>query len=88
MEILDGSVAAQDGRLRPHDRILSINDIDVRYARLDLALRLIQQTYANINLIVCSGVTGSRRHSPSSHDLRYKLYIIIIYLFLGNFEFY
>lgn len=43
MEVLEGSVAAQDGRLHSHDRILAINGTDVRYARLDQASRLIQQ---------------------------------------------
>ena len=62
IEILEGSVAALDGRLRPHDRILAINDIDVRYARLDLALRLVQQTLATVSLIV---YCGSRKNGHS-----------------------
>ncbi|XP_064121542.1 ligand of Numb protein X 2-like [Macrobrachium nipponense] len=55
MEVLPGSVAAQDGRLHSHDRILAINGADVRYARLDHASRLIQQSHTHVSLIVSRG---------------------------------
>ncbi|ROT79901.1 Ligand of Numb protein X 2 [Penaeus vannamei] len=58
MEVLDGSVAAQDGRLHPHDRILAINGVDVRYARLDHASRLIQQSAAHVGLVVSRGAVA------------------------------
>ncbi|XP_045605612.1 ligand of Numb protein X 2 [Procambarus clarkii] len=71
MEVLDGSVAAQDGQLHPHDRILAINGADVRYARLDHASRLIQQSHTHVSLVVSRGpavafVSGSdtTAHSP------------------------
>ncbi|KAG7156806.1 E3 ubiquitin-protein ligase LNX-like 2, partial [Homarus americanus] len=59
MEVLEGSVAAQDGRLHPHDRILAINGADVRYARLDHASRLIQQTRHHVSLVVSRGAATS-----------------------------
>ena len=59
MEILEGSVASHDGRLHPQDRILAINGGDVRYARLDLASKLIQQSRAHVCLIVSRGPINS-----------------------------
>ena len=55
MEVLEGSVAAQDGRLHPHDRILAINGADVRYARLDHASTLIQESRYSVSLVVNRG---------------------------------
>ncbi|KAF2368123.1 PDZ domain [Trinorchestia longiramus] len=55
LEILHGSVAAIDGRLKPHDRILAINGHDVRYARLDVASRLIQRSGTTSISLVISG---------------------------------
>ncbi|CAL4083578.1 unnamed protein product, partial [Meganyctiphanes norvegica] len=52
MDILDGSVAAQDRRLLQHDRILAINGQDVRYARIDHASKLIHQSQHHVSLIV------------------------------------
>lgn len=52
MDVLEGSVAAQEGHLKPHDRILAINGADVRYARLDHASKLIQQCRHHVALIV------------------------------------
>lgn len=64
MEVLEGSVAAQDGRLHPHDRILAINGADVRYARLDHASRLIQQTRNHVSLVVSRGAAATNSSSP------------------------
>ena len=55
MEVLEGSVAAQDGHLHPHDRILAINGADVRYARLDHASTLIQESQNRVSLVVRRG---------------------------------
>ncbi|XP_063876985.1 ligand of Numb protein X 2-like isoform X2 [Scylla paramamosain] len=55
MEVLEGSVAAQDGRLHPHDRILAINGADVRYARLDHASTLIHESQNRVSLVVRRG---------------------------------
>ncbi|KAK3853339.1 hypothetical protein Pcinc_040121, partial [Petrolisthes cinctipes] len=52
MEVLEGSVAWQDGRLHPHDHILAINGADVRYARLHHASNLIHQSHDHVTLIV------------------------------------
>uniref|UniRef100_A0A0P4VZD1 PDZ domain-containing protein n=1 Tax=Scylla olivacea TaxID=85551 RepID=A0A0P4VZD1_SCYOL len=57
MEVLEGSVAAQDGRLHPHDRILAINGADVRYARLDHASTLIQESRYSVSLVVSRGTS-------------------------------
>ena len=57
-QVLEGSVAAQDGRLAPHDRILAINGADVRYARLDHASKLIQQCRHHVSLVLAKGTGG------------------------------
>lgn len=63
LEILHGSVAAIDGRLKPHDRILAINGHDVRYARLDLASRLIQRSgTTSVSLVSCHSTVGNYDH--------------------------
>ena len=51
-------MAAQDGRLAPHDRILAINGADVRYARLDHASKLIQQCRHHVSLVLAKGTGG------------------------------
>uniref|UniRef100_A0A6A7FP33 Ligand of Numb protein X 2-like n=2 Tax=Hirondellea gigas TaxID=1518452 RepID=A0A6A7FP33_9CRUS len=63
LEILNGSVAYNDGRLKPHDRILAINGNDVRYARLDVASRLIQRSgTTSVSLVLCSSTVGNYNH--------------------------
>lgn len=72
MEVLEGSVAAQDGRLKPHDRILAINGADVRYARLDHASTLIQESRYSVSLVVSRGssvVDGPACQSPEYQHL-------------------
>lgn len=63
LEILNSSVAAIDGRIKPHDRILAINGHDVRYARLDLASRLIQRSgTTSVSLVLCHSTVGNYNH--------------------------
>ncbi|KAK7085129.1 PDZ domain binding [Halocaridina rubra] len=68
MEVLRGSVAAQDGRLHAHDRILAINGHDVRYARLDQASQLIQKSHIHVSLIVSRGSILSYAQSTETSD--------------------
>ncbi|XP_076055083.1 ligand of Numb protein X 2-like [Oratosquilla oratoria] len=80
MEVLDASVASLDGRLHAHDRILAINGADVRYARLDHASRLIQQSLSHVTLVVSRGggsdssahaeAAASGAHDAGSTSLR------------------
>lgn len=77
LEILHGSVAALDGRLKPHDRILAINGHDVRYARLDLASRLIQRSgTTSVSLVICHSSVGNYDHlfnqSPISASISHS----------------
>ncbi|KAK7085131.1 PDZ domain binding [Halocaridina rubra] len=71
MEVMEGSVAAQDGRLHQHNRILAINGVDVRYARLDHASRLIQQTRHHVSLVV-SHATGISTVDSSGPPAEYQ----------------
>jgi len=53
IDILDGSVAAIDGRLKANDRILAINGHDVRHAPLDQASSLIRRSgTSSISLVI------------------------------------
>ena len=63
LEILPGSVAASDGRLKNQDRILAINGHDVRYARLDVASRLIQRSgTTSVTLVISHSTQGNYSH--------------------------
>ncbi|XP_043218268.1 ligand of Numb protein X 2-like isoform X2 [Amphibalanus amphitrite] len=50
-EVISGSAASQDSRLRRDDRILYINGRDVRHGRLQLACELIQSN-STVSLVV------------------------------------
>ena len=53
VELMPQSIAEEDERLRPHDRILCINGQDVRLARPEFASKLIHQSQDVVNLTVC-----------------------------------
>ncbi|KAA0199971.1 hypothetical protein HAZT_HAZT001358 [Hyalella azteca] len=53
-KIMPGSVAALDGRLHIHDRIIAINGHDVRFTRIDMASRLIERCRSSVTLSVTS----------------------------------
>ena len=42
VEILDDSITANDGRIKPYDRLLSINGTDVRHCKISQASDLIK----------------------------------------------
>ncbi|XP_023679346.1 E3 ubiquitin-protein ligase LNX isoform X2 [Paramormyrops kingsleyae] len=52
LHLLEGGLAARDGRLREHDRILAINGRDLRYGAPEQAAMLIQASEEQVHFIV------------------------------------
>ena len=47
VEILEDSITALDGRIKPYDRLLSINGTDVRHCKISQASDLIKVRYCH-----------------------------------------
>ncbi|XP_029463542.1 ligand of Numb protein X 2-like [Rhinatrema bivittatum] len=52
LDLLDGGLAAQDGKLRCNDKVLSINGQDVRQGTPETAAHIIQSSEARVNFVV------------------------------------
>lgn len=51
LDLLDGGLAAKDGRLRSNDRVLAVNEQDLRHGTPEQAAQIIQvKTLSVINL--------------------------------------
>lgn len=59
-DVISGSIAGRDGRIKPDDRILEINGRDMRKAKIEEASQLIQLSTRRIDFLV------SRSTPPSS----------------------
>ncbi|GAB6030369.1 ligand of numb-protein X 2 [Chamberlinius hualienensis] len=59
-DVISGSIAGRDGRIKPDDRILEINGRDMRKAKIEEASQLIQLSTKRIDFLV------SRTTPPSS----------------------
>lgn len=68
-ELLEGSVAAADSRLRIDDRILEINSSDVRNSSLEDAMFLIQLAFPNVKLLVSRSASPVTTCQTSSSSL-------------------
>lgn len=69
VEIVPRSIADRDNRLRVQDRILCVNGEDLRYARIEHASSLIQQSRDFVNLVILRSDSASPRHSLSQDSL-------------------
>eukprot|EP00043_Microstomoeca_roanoka_P013089 m.127823 g.127823 ORF g.127823 m.127823 type:complete len:242 (-) comp15664_c3_seq2:899-1624(-) len=63
--IKSGSVAELDGRLRTHDRVLAINDIDVSKATHEQVIGLISASGREVKLTVATLIKVKRRRKPN-----------------------
>lgn len=63
--ITPGSVADRDNRLRPHDRILAINSIDVRRATHEQVVSLMSASGREVKLTVATLIKVKRRRKPN-----------------------
>ncbi|EGD83126.1 hypothetical protein PTSG_03763 [Salpingoeca rosetta] len=63
--IKPGAVADRDGRLRPHDRVLAINGIDVSRATHEQVMGLVSASGREVTLTVAALVKVKRRRKPN-----------------------
>uniref|UniRef100_A0A8W8NQE1 Ligand of Numb protein X 2 n=1 Tax=Magallana gigas TaxID=29159 RepID=A0A8W8NQE1_MAGGI len=63
LNLVPGSLAALDGRLRPDDRVLEINGTDVSYGSQEQAAQVIQTTEDRVQFVI------SRCSRPQTPDL-------------------
>ncbi|XP_063288145.1 ligand of Numb protein X 2-like isoform X2 [Pelobates fuscus] len=52
LDLLDGGLAAKDGKLKCNDRVLSINGQDLRQGTPETAAQIIQMSEARVNFVV------------------------------------
>ena len=52
VEILEDSITALDGRIKPYDRLLSINGTDVRHCKISQASDLIKVCFFNVKFLL------------------------------------
>ncbi|KAG9478535.1 hypothetical protein GDO78_013537 [Eleutherodactylus coqui] len=52
LDLLDGGLAAKDGRLKCNDKVLSINGHDLRHGTPETAAQIIQMSEARVNFVV------------------------------------
>ncbi|XP_075040513.1 ligand of Numb protein X 2-like [Mixophyes fleayi] len=52
LDLLDGGLAAKDGKLRCNDKVLSINGLDLRQGTPETAAQIIQMSEARVNFVV------------------------------------
>ncbi|XP_069046054.1 ligand of Numb protein X 2a [Lepisosteus oculatus] len=53
LDLLEGGLAAQDGRLCSNDRVLGINGHDLRHGTPELAAQIIQASGERVHLVIC-----------------------------------
>ncbi|XP_005994986.1 ligand of Numb protein X 2b isoform X2 [Latimeria chalumnae] len=52
LDLLDGGLAAKDGKLRNNDKILAVNGQDLRHGTPETAANIIQSSEARVNFVV------------------------------------
>ncbi|KAM7390495.1 hypothetical protein PAMA_008583 [Pampus argenteus] len=52
LDLLEGGLAAKDGRLRSNDRVLAVNDQDLRHGTPEQAAQIIQASGERVNLLI------------------------------------
>uniref|UniRef100_A0A674H2C1 Ligand of numb-protein X 2 n=1 Tax=Taeniopygia guttata TaxID=59729 RepID=A0A674H2C1_TAEGU len=76
LDLLEGGLAAQDGRLCSNDRVLAINGHDLKHGTPELAAQVIQASGERVNLIISrplksqtvSIIRDPGTHNSSSHQ--------------------
>ncbi|XP_065534546.1 ligand of Numb protein X 2 [Lathamus discolor] len=78
LDLLEGGLAAQDGRLCSNDRVLAINGHDLKHGTPELAAQVIQASGERVNLIISRPLksqtvsiirdTGTHNSSPHQHQ--------------------
>ncbi|XP_071592547.1 ligand of Numb protein X 2 [Heliangelus exortis] len=78
LDLLEGGLAAQDGRLCSNDRVLAINGHDLKHGTPELAAQVIQASGERVNLIVSRALKsqtvsiirdmGTHNSNPHQHQ--------------------
>lgn len=78
LDLLEGGLAAQDGRLCSNDRVLAINGHDLKHGTPELAAQVIQASGERVNLIISRPMksqtvsiirdTGTHNSNPHQHQ--------------------
>ncbi|XP_061613971.1 ligand of Numb protein X 2a isoform X3 [Phyllopteryx taeniolatus] len=71
LDLLDGGLAAKDGRLRGNDRVLAVNEQDLRHGTPEQAAQIIQASGERVHLLISrpSKPTPPPPKSSSTRDL-------------------
>ncbi|XP_049605084.1 ligand of Numb protein X 2a isoform X2 [Syngnathus scovelli] len=71
LDLLDGGLAAKDGRLRGNDRVLAVNDQDLRHGTPEQAAQIIQASGERVHLLIgrANKATPPPPKSSSTRDL-------------------
>ncbi|ELV11917.1 Ligand of Numb protein X 2 [Tupaia chinensis] len=83
LDLLEGGLAAQDGRLSSNDRVLAINGHDLKHGTPELAAQIIQASGERVNLTITrpgkpqpgSTIREAAAHSSSQHHAQPTYYI-------------
>uniref|UniRef100_A0A3B4BLA8 Uncharacterized protein n=1 Tax=Periophthalmus magnuspinnatus TaxID=409849 RepID=A0A3B4BLA8_9GOBI len=68
LDLLDGGLAAKDGRLRSNDRVLAVNDQDLRHGTPEQAAQIIQASGERVHLLI--GRPSKPSPPPKSNSTR------------------
>ncbi|NXE95461.1 LNX2 protein, partial [Menura novaehollandiae] len=82
LDLLEGGLAAQDGRLCSNDRVLAINGHDLKHGTPELAAQVIQASGERVNLIISrplksqtvSIIRDTGTHNSNSHQHQSQLF--------------
>ncbi|KAG8584880.1 hypothetical protein GDO81_004798 [Engystomops pustulosus] len=77
LDLLEGGLAAQDGRLHSNDRVLAINGLDLKHGTPELAAQIIQGSGERVHLTVsrpvkppAGNITREVGNSQSHHHMQ------------------
>ncbi|XP_068936004.1 ligand of Numb protein X 2 [Petaurus breviceps papuanus] len=71
LDLLEGGLAAQDGRLSSNDRVLAINGHDLKHGTPELAAQIIQASGERVNLTIArpgKPQTNNTNREPATHN--------------------
>ncbi|KAK5897887.1 hypothetical protein CgunFtcFv8_015351 [Champsocephalus gunnari] len=70
LDLLDGGLAAKDGRLRSNDRVLAVNEQDLRHGTPEQAAQIIQASGERVHLAICRPAKPASPSPPKSSSNR------------------
>uniref|UniRef100_A0A3Q3A6D0 Ligand of numb-protein X 2a n=1 Tax=Kryptolebias marmoratus TaxID=37003 RepID=A0A3Q3A6D0_KRYMA len=70
LDLLDGGLAAKDGRLRSNDRVLAVNEQDLRHGTPEQAAQIIQASGERVHLLIGRPTKPTPPPPPKSSSTR------------------